>query len=151
MTGSFLLLLMLLGPGGEAFRESPPRGLTIYHSIREGHDLVLSCPLKEAAQENPRLKRLRAESVDETAPEAERVDQAAEEVEVGAERAEDEWGEEEASLEGAATTGTPAKKPRMILWTRNTMELYSRDGEDFIDISKGGRKSERGRGVAVDG
>ena len=38
----FLLLVCRLG---NAYREDPPKGMHIFHSIKEGHDLTLSCPL----------------------------------------------------------------------------------------------------------
>ena len=42
----FIFALMLVCQSSLAFRETPPTGMHIYHAIKEGHDLVLSCPLK---------------------------------------------------------------------------------------------------------
>ena len=56
MTTRFICLLLLVCHLGYAYREFSPKGIKEFHSIKEGHDLILRCPL--TPREDGKLTRI---------------------------------------------------------------------------------------------
>ena len=119
-----LLALLIFTRLGSAYREDPPSGTRIYHTIQEGHDLILSCPVATSVP-------IRDFAVEVENEENDQLREAAGNGE----------GEADATSSIAATTAdkegsSKSTRKGMILWTRNQLELFSINGEDFFELSK---------------